>query len=663
MLRARASNTCSRPPRWNPISILRRRRHVVRQGLFQFIEQTWLGTVKEAGPALGYNGYADAITKSQSGDYSVADPATRAAILKLRDDPTIASAMAGVLTQSNSFKLTGLIGRRPTDSELYMAHFMGVGGAAKLIANAQDNPQASGARLFPNAAAANRPIFYDRDGRARSVSEVYADLDQRYAIAAGSPATRRAMTSETPVAAASDQAAYLSRLPDVRGVTPIATSSSAPPSQPAFRSLFQVGERTQPVSPAVQELWGSCGPPRADLIQFRSASAVRSVQRPQRHLQRLAHSWRTVPARVFIGMCRTTKRTPTSRQCRSNASPHVRVTRCINETSTKTNGYGEPFVKRRGLFSMTVAPRHGVVSGCVGRKHHDVRQFISWVRTAPAGERAEATRALARAWLISDLSDDDRAAAEGGLLMQLDDPSPLVRRAMAEVFARSATAPAAIVQALSVDQPSVAISVLEHSPLLIDADLVDIVATGSCDVQCAVARRACVPVSICAAIAEVGSAAAALELIENPGADLAPLSWARIVERHGHLAAIRESMLALDDLPAATRLALVAKLSDTLAQFVVARNWLNADRAGRAASDARDRSIVNIAARARDDDMRGLVAHLRATGQLTAGLILRALLSGNLDLFDHALVELSGLPLSRVAALVHDRGGASRPRC
>jgi uncharacterized protein (DUF2336 family) len=288
-----------------------------------------------------------------------------------------------------------------------------------------------------------------------------------------------------------------------------------------------------------------------------------------------------------------------------------------------------------------------------------VRQFISWVRTAPAGERAEATRALARAWLISDLSDDDRAAAEGGLLMQLDDPSPLVRQAMAEVFARSASAPAAIVQALAVDQSSVALPILEHSPLLIDADLVDLVATGNCEAQCAIARRAIVPVSICAAIAEVGSASAALELIENPGADLAPLSWDRIVERHGHLAAIRESMLALDDLPSATRLALVAKLSDTLAQLVVARNWLSADRAGRAVGEARDRSTVNIAARSRGEDLCGLIGHLRATGQLTAGLILRALLSGNLDLFDQALVELSGLPLSRVTALVHDRGGAS----
>lgn len=285
-----------------------------------------------------------------------------------------------------------------------------------------------------------------------------------------------------------------------------------------------------------------------------------------------------------------------------------------------------------------------------------VRQFISWVRTAPAGERAEATRSLARAWLISDLSDDDRAAAEGALLMLLDDPSPLVREAMAQVFAASPDAPPVIVRALSLDQPSVAVPVLAHSPLLIDADLVDLVATGCADIQCAIARRGDLPVSVSAAIAEVGAAAAALELIENSGAVLAPFSWDRIAERHGHLAAIREAMLALDDLPAATRLTLVAKLSETLSHFVVARQWLSADRAGRTTTEARERSAINVATHARDD-LEGLVGHLRATGQLTAGLILRALLSGNLDLFDQALVELSGLPYDRVARLLHDRGG------
>jgi uncharacterized protein (DUF2336 family) len=288
-----------------------------------------------------------------------------------------------------------------------------------------------------------------------------------------------------------------------------------------------------------------------------------------------------------------------------------------------------------------------------------VRQFISWIRTASAGERAEATRALARAWLISDLTEDDRAAAEGALLMLLDDASPLVRQAMAEVFSRSTEAPAAIVQALSLDQASVALPVLEHSPLLIDADLVDIIATGNGEMQCAIARRIHLPASVCAAIAEVGTAAAALELIENAYAELAPFSWDRIVERHGHLAAIRESMLVLEDLPAATRLALVAKLSDTLAQFVVARNWLSPDRADRRTNEARDRSTINIAARSYGEEMRGLVRHLRATGQLTAGLILRALLSGNQDLFESALAELSDLPQARVSALLHDRGSAS----
>src|SRR3954465_15927129 len=179
-----------------------------------------------------------------------------------------------------------------------------------------------------------------------------------------------------------------------------------------------------------------------------------------------------------------------------------------------------------------------------------VRQFISWIRTAPAGERAEATRALARAWLISDLSEDDRIPAEGALLMLLDDPSPLVRQTMAQVFAHSSEAPAAIVQALATDQPSVALPILEHSPLLIDADLVDIVATGDSQMQCAIARDPKLPATICAAIAEVGSAAAALEEWQTPYAKLPPFSWDRLVERHGHLAAIPEQMLVLASLPA-----------------------------------------------------------------------------------------------------------------
>lgn len=264
-------------------------------GLYQFIDQTWLGTVKEAGTQLGYGSYADAITKTASGNYIVDDPVMKRSIMKLRDDPEAASSMAAALTQSNSFKLTGLLGRRPSDSELYMAHFMGVGGAAKLIANAEDNPQAVGARLFPNAAAANRSIFYANDGRARSVSEVYSVLDARFASAANSKITRSAMAmyggtpatmqvasanSVLPTAPVIDNAAYLQTFPNTRAVTPVGVTSPTTladnaPTTPAFRSIYQPGDAAQPVSTAVQKLWGN----NASLTSV--ASATPDVRPPQ----------------------------------------------------------------------------------------------------------------------------------------------------------------------------------------------------------------------------------------------------------------------------------------------------------------------------------------------------------------------------------------------
>ncbi len=203
-----------------------------------------------------------------------------------------------------------------------------------------------------------------------------------------------------------------------------------------------------------------------------------------------------------------------------------------------------------------------------------VRQFLFWLRSAPAGERAEATAALARAYLYSDLSNDDLAAAEGAMTMLLDDPSPLVRAAMADVLAASEYAPASVIYALAADQPEIAVVILERSPLLLDAELVDAVATHGAIAQSAVARRAHLPRSVAAAIAEVGTAEACLELVENPGADIAPFSIERLVERFGHLAAIREVLLARSDLPASVRQALVATLSRTLAEFVITREWL-----------------------------------------------------------------------------------------
>lgn len=284
-----------------------------------------------------------------------------------------------------------------------------------------------------------------------------------------------------------------------------------------------------------------------------------------------------------------------------------------------------------------------------------VRQFLQWVRNAPPGERAEATSALARAYLHSDLSPDDLAAAEGAMIMLLDDPSPLVRLAMSEVFASSQKAPQVVVNALAADQVDVAYPVLTRSPMLLEDDLVDLIATGTSDTQVAIANRVLLSRPLAAAISEVGSAEACLTLLENPDADIALFSIDRIVERFGHLAAIRENLTARDDLPMTTRQALLSKLSQTLAGFVTGRNWLGTEHAEYAAREACEKATLALAAETPYEEVAALMQHLRQSGQLTGGMILRALLSGNVVLFEEALAELSGVPLDRVTSYIHDK--------
>lgn len=153
-------------------------------GLFQFIEQTWLGTVKQHGAKHGYGQYADLIYQGGDGRWQVRGSA-RNVVLDLRFDPQAASTMAAELTASNAAYLRGRTGIQPGAGDLYAAHFLGPAGAAKLMEAMQTRPSVSAASLFPEAASANRSIFY-RGGRAATVAEVHANL-QSTAGGAASP--------------------------------------------------------------------------------------------------------------------------------------------------------------------------------------------------------------------------------------------------------------------------------------------------------------------------------------------------------------------------------------------------------------------------------------------------------------------------------------------
>ncbi|MGP8232700.1 MAG: DUF2336 domain-containing protein [Methylovirgula sp.] len=289
-----------------------------------------------------------------------------------------------------------------------------------------------------------------------------------------------------------------------------------------------------------------------------------------------------------------------------------------------------------------------------------VRRFMHWARTAGAAQRAEAAAALARVYLITELDPAEREEAELALTGLLDDASPLVRRALAEVFASAPNAPHHLVLGLADDQSDISSIVLGRSPVLSDSDLIDCAAIGDAIAQSAIALRPAVSLAVAAALAEVGAREALISLAINPGAEVPEFSLRRMVERFGADAEMREALLMRPGLPAALRADLVAAMADVLRAFVIAREWMSGERAQRVTRDACEQARVIIAATSEEGENGAvaLIAHLRGCGQLTASLLLRALLSGNASLLEAALTELSGLPALRVKGLTRDWRGS-----
>jgi hypothetical protein len=281
------------------------------RGLFQFIDTTWLATVKEDGAAFGLSQYANQIEKTGDGQYVVRDPSARAEILKLRDNPEIASKMAAAFSKRNANEIQSVIGRQPTEGELYIAHFLGANGAKRFLSLRASNPNASAASAFPEAARANKSIFYNSSG-PRSIEDTYRVLVSKHDnIRNVAPATAVANLQITnplaadesnspipnllariaaifsprraePVAEAKPNApvtvntapAFAPRItPHVRTVTLRASAPAVAPQTvaavnppavaqndaPIFRGLFQ-NDTGAPISQDVRSLWGGVNP-------------------------------------------------------------------------------------------------------------------------------------------------------------------------------------------------------------------------------------------------------------------------------------------------------------------------------------------------------------------------------------------------------------------
>ncbi|GJD97243.1 DUF2336 domain-containing protein [Methylobacterium iners] len=287
-----------------------------------------------------------------------------------------------------------------------------------------------------------------------------------------------------------------------------------------------------------------------------------------------------------------------------------------------------------------------------------IRQFLAWTQDTSPTRRAEAAAALARAYLHGGLGEEAAWEAKTAILALLDDPAPAVRRALAEACASCANAPRALVVALSADQPEIAGLVLARSPVLTDADLVDGVAIGCAATRTAIAGRADLSPAVAGALAEIGEPASLIALARNHGAVITTGTLLRMIERHGGDAPLREALLRRPGLPLEVRQAVTARLAQSLSAFAVEAGWLSPVRSERAGREARERATLALSVDAHPIDVARLVTHLRGNGQLNAGLLLRAILSGRMAFVEAALANLSGLGPDRVAGLMQEASGS-----
>jgi uncharacterized protein (DUF2336 family) len=285
-----------------------------------------------------------------------------------------------------------------------------------------------------------------------------------------------------------------------------------------------------------------------------------------------------------------------------------------------------------------------------------IQYFLKWVETAPVSARAAAANALARAYIRSELSFEDRCGAEAALTMLLDDPSPKVRAALADALSMSPRAPIQIVSALAADQPEVAGPVLVRSPLLGDGELIDRVATGNAAIQRLVACRARIPMQLSAAIAEVGCAEACMELIANSGAEIAALSFRRMAERFGEDAVVRGALLSDPRLPVDVRHMLVVMLSQALRELPLVMASIGDKRAERVVSEACCRASLSLIERTDEAEHRALIEHLRLRGELTTAFLVHVVAHGRLDFFGAVLETLTGRKPARIRSLIASGG-------
>ena len=284
----------------------------------------------------------------------------------------------------------------------------------------------------------------------------------------------------------------------------------------------------------------------------------------------------------------------------------------------------------------------------------DIRRLI---KAPDEDERAAAAHKLCRSMDAVELTGEDREAAQKILRLLAQDAAEMVRRAMVVTLKASDLIPRDVARRLAADVDSVALPLINFSPVFTDEDLIEIVRGGSAVRQVAVAGRPRVGRDVADAVAEVGCEQAVRTLASNDNADVSEPTLGRCIDRFATSGEVVAAIAYRQVLPLSVTERLVALASAAVREHLVTRHALAPETAIRLAGHARERATMDLVDQASSHaDLPRFVANLNDRRALTSSLMLRALARGQMALFEHGMAELAGTPHSRAALMIHDAG-------
>ena len=270
--------------------------------------------------------------------------------------------------------------------------------------------------------------------------------------------------------------------------------------------------------------------------------------------------------------------------------------------------------------------------------------------------RAELAGKLAVEIENPNLSESETALAQDIVRLMAKDVEASVRQALSENLRGATRLPHDIAMKLANDIESVALPILEHSKILSDTDLVEIIRSGTPGKQEVIAGREGISENVSAVLVDVGGEKVVAKLMDNATAQITETSMNKVVDRFSESDTVKEKMVKRPTLPPAVTERLVTLVADNMREYLVSHHQVSPALAADIVMQSRERTVVGLTGKSTTEELEKLIIQMNVNGRLTPSLVLRALCMGDVAFFESSIAVMAKIPLVNARILIHDAG-------